>query len=793
MFALGIQYLNGWAMAAADGPRKQQAEWPPHPDRVFMALAAAWFETGEDTNEGAALRWLERLDPPAIAASDASQRISVVSYVPVNDVQRRRLAKHRDLSKLKKAGLALLPEHRPRQPRSFPVAIPHEPTVHLIWQEAELGSHRHPLERLAAKVTHVGHSASLTQVWVETDADAEPNLQPAEGLASHRLRVPIPGRLDQLANCANRKEWCAYKDMQHEIENAKEDLRRMKPPPRAPWRDFPDAVLLASESVTTKHPQYAAAKSGKAVAAAELVDELVRDSALSAVRHLIAEATINEPSLIAAHAYERSGYNAIPSALAKLLGDRLGLPFHSEVGQTNLVGHTGADGYGRLARQAAFDGPVEHGRDYVMVDDFIGQGGTMANLRGWVEKKGGNVVAAVALTGKPYSARLNPTKEQLNDLTQKHGQEFERWWREFFGHAFNCLTQSEARYLTRSPDVDTIRIRLAHKMRGGGGPSDPRSPKTQRRHIKELSKQLAESFPNELPHDPRPPVAARWQGYGPPQTHPPDTYAATAFDSRIVVLALRGQRLPLSATLKLTAALRGLLMSECPAQPPPEWFSGHRAGGAPSREAHMALVPLAFVGSPHANGSIMGIGLVLPRALQPAEAGNCLETILRSTETGLPREDLRLFDGRWLSCRIELETRERPPWNLAPAAWTGPARTWASVTPVVLNRHFDGQERFEKSAESLKDACQHIGLPRPSEVLLHTVSLVEGAPHAREFPHLVRSRDGGRQRHTHAVIIFDEPVAGPVLIGAGRFRGYGLCRPMDKPQDRGRLRVAPMR
>ncbi|MGZ8975757.1 type I-G CRISPR-associated protein Csb2, partial [Methylomagnum sp.] len=59
MFALALRYLNGWAMAAADGARKERAEWPPHPDRVFMALAAAWFETGQAADEGAALRWLE--------------------------------------------------------------------------------------------------------------------------------------------------------------------------------------------------------------------------------------------------------------------------------------------------------------------------------------------------------------------------------------------------------------------------------------------------------------------------------------------------------------------------------------------------------------------------------------------------------------------------------------------------------------------------------------------------------------------------------------------------------------
>ena len=30
MFALGIRYLNGWSMAAADGAKKQRVEWPPH-------------------------------------------------------------------------------------------------------------------------------------------------------------------------------------------------------------------------------------------------------------------------------------------------------------------------------------------------------------------------------------------------------------------------------------------------------------------------------------------------------------------------------------------------------------------------------------------------------------------------------------------------------------------------------------------------------------------------------------------------------------------------------------------
>ena len=129
----------------------------------------------------------------------------------------------------------------------------------------------------------------------------------------------------------------------------------------------------------------------------------------------------------------------------------------------------------------------------------------------------------------------------------------------------------------------------------------------------------------------------------------------------------------------------------------------------------------------------MGLALILPRELNPDEAGRGLDSILHERDTGLPRSH-RLFDGQWLECILELDTRERPPVNLDPRTWTSCSRTWASVTPVVLNRHFNGKDRWARAAESLKEACRHIGLPLPAEVLLHPVSLVEGVPHEREFP-----------------------------------------------------------
>ena len=771
MFALGIRYLNGWSMAASDGAQKEQAEWPPHPDRVFMALAAGWFETGEDAEEGDALRWLESLPPPDIAALDASFRSPVVSYVPVNDDGHKKISNPKtELAKLRKQGLAYLPEHRSRRARRFPVAIPYDPTVYLFWSAA-LGRHCKSLKRLATKVTNVGHSASLVQVWVDLSSDAQPAWVPTEGIADRRFRIPSTGRLEQLAR-PHREAWKKYRSNLEQIERVEADLKGMVPPPRVAWRrTFPDVVLLAKELETKRHSDYDAAKSGNDSAAARLVDTLVDDVGVAAVRKLLGGG--QKPALLCAHAYEREGVNAIPAALSEWLSARLDVPYIPDVVQSNVVAHTGADGYGRLARQARFDGDIERGRQYVMVDDFIGQGGTLANLRGWVEKQGGTVIGAIALTGKHYSAKLSPTKEQLDELRKKHGRDFEKWWRKHFGHAFNCLTQSEARYLARSPDVDTIRNRLAAAKRQGDCANNSSDIRKQKQRIKKLKAYR--------PSTPLRPVPGKWQGYARAKAEekPSDSAPRSVFDPRLVVLSIKGRRISLPTTAKLMEAVRGLLMRECPVQPPPAWFSGHLPDGRPTRDPHLAIAPLSFVGAQHADGRIMGVALILPRGLDPKEAGKGIGAILHDPDTGLPREH-RLFDGQWFEIIAELETRERPPVNLKPSTWTSRSRTWASVTPVVLNRHFNGRDRWVRAAENIKEACGHIGLPRPREVLLHPVSLVEGVPHSREFPRLTRKCDRGRQSHAHAVIIFDEPVCGPVLVGAGRFRGYGLCRPMGR-------------
>ena len=228
-------------------------------------------------------------------------------------------------------------------------------------------------------------------------------------------------------------------------------------PPRTAWGNFPDVLIHATESAVKQHPAYKAAKAGDDDAATDLVLATFSLDETFQLENLVPGRT---PTLVSAHAFEREGVNAIPEVFADQLGKMLGWPVDTGVVQVNVVSHTGANGFWRLARQAEFEGPVTSGCEYVLVDDFVGMGGTLANLKGYIESQGGRVLAAVSLTGKPHSAKLAPTPERLHELRIKHGTELENWWIGRFAHSFDALTESEARYLARTETADIVRDRI---------------------------------------------------------------------------------------------------------------------------------------------------------------------------------------------------------------------------------------------------------------------------------------------------------------------------------------------
>lgn len=147
------------------------------------------------------------------------------------------------------------------------------------------------------------------------------------------------------------------------------------------------------------HLRYADAKAGDLDAAAELVQDTLDPATLITLAGL----DVAQPMLLPVVAEEAQGTNAIPLVLAQQIGAALDWHIETRVIQSNVVGRTRKDGYYRLAFQALFEGACDPGREYVLVDDFIGQGATLANLRGHILAAGGQVPSITSLTGKAIS------------------------------------------------------------------------------------------------------------------------------------------------------------------------------------------------------------------------------------------------------------------------------------------------------------------------------------------------------------------------------------------------------
>lgn len=229
---------------------------------------------------------------------------------------------------------------------------------------------------------------------------------------------------------------------------------------RFPWPpDFPDVVIHTTVKARDSHPAYVQAKAGDAQAAYTLASNLLSPAALAQLELLIG----NRPAvLLPVVADEESGFNAIPDAMAQIISWRLGLEVNAGVIiQTNMVGHTRALAFQRFVTPATFDGPVGTGVSYVLVDDHVGLGGTLANLRGHVEERRGRVIAVTTLTESRDARVLRLRPETQTVLWSTHGSALDELWQSQFGYGIDCLTEVEAQILCRQHSVAAIENLLA--------------------------------------------------------------------------------------------------------------------------------------------------------------------------------------------------------------------------------------------------------------------------------------------------------------------------------------------
>jgi CRISPR-associated protein Csb2 len=239
------------------------------------------------------------------------------------------------------------------------------------------------------------------------------------------------------------------------------------------------------------------------------------------------------------------------------------------------------------------------------------------------------------------------------------------------------------------------------------------------------------------------------------------------FSTQPITLAFsKGPRLALDSTIPLMQHFRDAVLSRMDT-PAPACLSGHDSDGTVTRQQHLAFVPLAFVGSKHADGSLKGVALVLPK-----EAGADIRRSLLSAVS----DPWKLHLGPLGNISIQPTSNDSAELrSLRFARYTELSSSWATITPIVLDRHPKPNRLAE---EIIAASCIRSGLPAPIEVRTGVASALYGAPRSKDF-HGSCKQTAGRVM-THALIRFAEKVRGPVLLGAGRFMGLGVCLPFDR-------------
>lgn len=262
---------------------------------------------------------------------------------------------------------------------------------------------------------------------------------------------------------------------------------------------------------------------------------------------------------------------------------------------------------------------------------------------------------------------------------------------------------------------------------------------------------------------------------------------ATVFAPSWLVLELgRRAQFTIRDTLGLARAVRGALLHHADQDPVPEIISGHAPGAEKPTPAttrpHLAVVPLPFAGFTHADGRVRAVALVSPAHSHAGEQDQIWRALSRWLVDGSGPLNL----GSRPSVEVTLIEAVDAPAFARPGRWCKPSRRWLTVTPIALDRnpgnlhHADGDRReaAERAAEQIvARACVNIGLPAPVCVAIHTDPPLLGSASIRSFPKY--AVQGGRVQRVlvHATIEFDDEVSGPMLLGAGRYHGYGLCSP----------------
>lgn len=134
----------------------------------------------------------------------------------------------------------------------------------------------------------------------------------------------------------------------------------------------------------------------------------------------------------------------------------------------------------RIANSPEFFGDVVADADYVVVDDVLTYGGTLAGLRAYIEYNGGRVICMSTLAGNPPGeVPIAVPRNAIAALSRVANGKLDEFFLEVLGYGLDCFTEREAgklRSLLRKEwkqnfSLDSLRkriIRARHEAASGG-------------------------------------------------------------------------------------------------------------------------------------------------------------------------------------------------------------------------------------------------------------------------------------------------------------------------------------
>ena len=192
---------------------------------------------------------------------------------------------------------------------------------------------------------------------------------------------------------------------------------------------------------------------------------------------------------------------------------------------------------------------------------------------------------------------------------------------------------------------------------------------------------------------------------------------------------------------------------------PPAVLHGHGFSATGYELARYLALPDA--GYPRSRGRIHGLALWLPPGCDAAVHSTARDAAF----------SIRRLIGRGVDVAVAPRDGEDRPLAAHPNRWLRPSAGWATAVPAIHER------RRRLDLAEVARWCEHAGLPAPVAFRSTRTPLVPGA---LDLAPVEVNRPGRPPLpYSHVELWFEQAIPGPVVIGSGRQRGFGLCVPLD--------------